>query len=276
MTGSRPDAPPSFAFEVTSGNGVSVFQANGKMKVRSDRAVATVAAQVAPGRYSLRGAIVDGAGRAGSVELPITVGMRQAGDYQFSDLIVGTATDGFTPTARVSAPSVTAILELYAANAERFEGLTVDLQLTRGNDVLASAGTKMTTTSFAQQRIAEGVIRMPYAGSGSYQVVAVVKLNGRPVAQLMRPVAHCGGGGPGFAFCSPMATSRTNDTGEPGLRRDPDEWKTGDEPMTAAQRSYLETLSAETGETFDETLTKADASKRIDELRQRSPRLAEE
>ena len=46
--------------------------------------------------------------------------------------------------------------------------------------------------------------------------------------------------------------------------------------MTAAQRSYPETLCNDTGETFDETLTKADASKLIDELRQRSPRLAEE
>lgn len=60
-----------------------------------------------------------------------------------------------------------------------------------------------------------------------------------------------------------------------GLQRDPDEWKTGDEPMTAAQRSYLETLSREAGEEFDDRLSKADASKRIDELRARSPRLAE-
>ena len=67
-----------------------------------------------------------------------------------------------------------------------------------------------------------------------------------------------------------------HNTDEPGLQRDPDEWKTGDEPMTDAQRSYLETLSRETGEEFDDRLSKADASKRIDELRQRSPRLAEE
>ena len=68
----------------------------------------------------------------------------------------------------------------------------------------------------------------------------------------------------------------TQDTPQPGLQRDPDEWKTGDEPMTAAQRSYLETLCNDTGETFDGNLSKADASKMIDELRQRSPRLAEE
>jgi hypothetical protein len=60
------------------------------------------------------------------------------------------------------------------------------------------------------------------------------------------------------------------------LQKDPDEWKTGDEPMTAAQRSYLETLSSETGENFDDSLTKAEASKRIDELRQHSPRVSGE
>ncbi|UZK70233.1 DUF3072 domain-containing protein [Sphingomonas sp. S1-29] len=48
--------------------------------------------------------------------------------------------------------------------------------------------------------------------------------------------------------------------------KDPDDWTTGDEKMTGAQASYLKTLSEEAGETFDETLTKADASKRIDEL----------
>jgi hypothetical protein len=71
-----------------------------------------------------------------------------------------------------------------------------------------------------------------------------------------------------------MKNQRNDDTAQPGLQRDPDEWKTGDEPMTDAQRSYLETLCRETGEEFDETLSKAEASKRIDELRERSPRLS--
>ena len=60
------------------------------------------------------------------------------------------------------------------------------------------------------------------------------------------------------------------------LRIDPDEWKTGDEPMTNAQRSYLETLAKDSGEEVDDSLTKAEASKRIEELRERSPRLAGE
>jgi hypothetical protein len=54
--------------------------------------------------------------------------------------------------------------------------------------------------------------------------------------------------------------------------KDPDEWTTGDEPMTGAQHSYLKTLSDEAKEEFDETLSKSEASKRIDELQHKTGR----
>ena len=54
--------------------------------------------------------------------------------------------------------------------------------------------------------------------------------------------------------------------------KNPDDWTTGDEPMTGAQRSYLKTLSEEAKEEFDDKLTKAEASKRIDELQQKTGR----
>lgn len=54
--------------------------------------------------------------------------------------------------------------------------------------------------------------------------------------------------------------------------KDPDEWTTGNEPMTGAQHSYLKTLSDEAGEDFDETLSKSEASKRIDELQHKTGR----
>ena len=54
--------------------------------------------------------------------------------------------------------------------------------------------------------------------------------------------------------------------------KDPAEWVTGDEPMTGAQASYLRTLTQEAGEEFDETLSKADASRRIEELQERTGR----
>jgi hypothetical protein len=54
--------------------------------------------------------------------------------------------------------------------------------------------------------------------------------------------------------------------------KDPDDWTTGDQAMTGAQRSYLKTLSEEAKVPFDDNLTKAEASKRIDELQQRTGR----
>ena len=54
--------------------------------------------------------------------------------------------------------------------------------------------------------------------------------------------------------------------------KDPADWVTGDEPMTGAQRSYLKTLSEEAHEPFDANLSKADASRRIDELQARTGR----
>ena len=58
------------------------------------------------------------------------------------------------------------------------------------------------------------------------------------------------------------------DSENSNMEKDPDEWTTGDEEMTGAQRSYLKTLSEEAKVEFDETLTKAEASKRIDELQE--------
>ncbi|MDQ3840371.1 MAG: DUF3072 domain-containing protein [Thermoproteota archaeon] len=45
-----------------------------------------------------------------------------------------------------------------------------------------------------------------------------------------------------------------------------------EEPMTGPQRSYLKALSEEAGEPFYEHLTKAQASKRIEELQQKTGR----
>ena len=55
-------------------------------------------------------------------------------------------------------------------------------------------------------------------------------------------------------------------------RKDPEEWVTGDEPMTGAQRSYLDTLAREAGEQIPADLTKAEASEHIDRLQAASKR----
>lgn len=63
-----------------------------------------------------------------------------------------------------------------------------------------------------------------------------------------------------------------SETDQSNTQKNPDDWVTGDEKMTGAQASYLKTLSEEAKEPFDDTLTKAQASKRIDELQARTGR----
>jgi DUF3072 family protein len=61
----------------------------------------------------------------------------------------------------------------------------------------------------------------------------------------------------------------------PVPEKDPEDWTTGDEPMTGPQASYLETLAQEAGVEVPAELTKADASRLIDELQARTGRGAD-
>jgi len=70
-----------------------------------------------------------------------------------------------------------------------------------------------------------------------------------------------------------MTDRRTQQDAEQGNTiKDPDQWTTGDEPMTGAQRSYLHTLAEEAREDVDDDLTKAEASKKIDDLQEKTGR----
>jgi hypothetical protein len=70
----------------------------------------------------------------------------------------------------------------------------------------------------------------------------------------------------------PAKNKRGNSAPAAHPEKDPNDWVTGDEPMTGPQASYLKTLSQEAGEEFDETLSKADASRRIEELQAKTGR----
>ena len=71
----------------------------------------------------------------------------------------------------------------------------------------------------------------------------------------------------------PMTTKDTQQQqDQSNMRKDPDKWVTGDEPMTGAQRSYLHTLAEEAGEQVDDNMSKAEASKKIDEHQEKTGR----
>ena len=69
---------------------------------------------------------------------------------------------------------------------------------------------------------------------------------------------------------NPRSDLKTHPTSN--AQKDPDDWTTGAEEMTGAQASYLKTLSEEAGEPFDPTLSKAEASKTIDALQEKTGR----
>ena len=64
----------------------------------------------------------------------------------------------------------------------------------------------------------------------------------------------------------------TNQSPMQNPEKNPEDWVTKDEPMTGPQRSYLQTLCREAKEEFNENWTKAEASKKIDELQNKTGR----
>jgi hypothetical protein len=62
---------------------------------------------------------------------------------------------------------------------------------------------------------------------------------------------------------APVAAASTP---TPNPEKDPEDWVTGDEPMTGPQASYLHTLAQEADVEVADDLTKAEASEKIDEL----------
>lgn len=69
-----------------------------------------------------------------------------------------------------------------------------------------------------------------------------------------------------------MKKSKKNLSDKRSAVKDPDQWTTGDEPITGAQASYINTLSSEAGEKADTDLTKAEASKKIGVLQNKTGR----
>jgi hypothetical protein len=63
-------------------------------------------------------------------------------------------------------------------------------------------------------------------------------------------------------------------TVSPQAAKDPSDWVTGDEPATGPQLSYLQTLATDSDAQVPDDLSKADASKMIDELQEKSPRVS--
>jgi hypothetical protein len=187
----RTAAVQSYAVSILK-DGKPVFEtADTTVQIAPNIAHAVSAAQLAPGQYRFRASIVDAEGRAGSVDLPLGVGLRQAGTLQFSDLFIGVEHERFVPLSHVPADApISAFLELYTADPAVFEGIGVALELRRAGEdaVLARTAAKIATTNLERRRVAEGRIDSTSLAAGAYTVSAVVQNGAVPVAKVSRTV----------------------------------------------------------------------------------------
>ncbi len=186
----RPTDQVRYALFITKGNDV-VFQTNDAATSEAGRAHVLTAAQLAPGRYRLRFAAIDIDGRGGTVELPISVGLRATGAIQTSDVIVGTAADGFRPAVQLSATArAAALIELYSSDPARFTTVRVLFEVRRVGEtqiVTQSAGALRPSDSERRQ-IAEAPLDFSSLRAGDYLVSAVIVENGRPSGRISRQI----------------------------------------------------------------------------------------
>jgi VWFA-related protein len=149
-----------------------------------------ISAKLLPGQYRLRVAAVDGAGRPGVTDLPLSVGLRAAGDLQFSDVMVGVADANGRVQARSSVPQGTplaGIVEVMSADPAMLERVKVVFEI-------APPGTEpmkrfvMGARSGAAPTILLNQVQMPTADfvPGRYIVSAVPHLDDKPLGRVSR------------------------------------------------------------------------------------------
>jgi hypothetical protein len=182
-------AAPSYAFFIEK-DGVNAFETADALTPTEVGARAVVAAQLEPGRYRLRTAIVDAEGKRGSLEVPVAVALRQAGSFQVTDLIVGGGGEPFSPATHVHSGPLVGLLELYTTEPGEFAALAVDLETRRygTTEIIERTPATVRTTSLERRRIARGQLTTNDLVPGAYVVSAVLRRGAEPIGRVSRSI----------------------------------------------------------------------------------------
>ncbi|CAN5735083.1 hypothetical protein BH18ACI5_BH18ACI5_06880 [soil metagenome] len=150
----------------------------------------TAAAKLLPGRQRLRFAAIDADGRAGVVDLPLTIGLRAVANLQLSDLIIGAVTSGrLQPATRVqSGAPLAGTIEVLSSDVARLAKARVALEITRDGAtdpvqrVLMAARTGIADTILVN----EAQINTASLAPGRYTATAVILIDNEPVGKVTR------------------------------------------------------------------------------------------
>jgi hypothetical protein len=158
-----------------------------RLEIGPPRVVTAV--QLASGKYRLRFGAIDRGGRGGVVDLPLAVGLRAAGDLQFSDLLLGTLEDKFEPL--LVAPEGTrlvAMLELYTVRPEVFEDTSVILELHDADSAerIATVEGALHPTDSERRQVVQAAIPTEDLAARRYTVSATISVGGAAVGKVSR------------------------------------------------------------------------------------------
>lgn len=187
--GSGPAAAADFGFVVLrDGNVVATGRQH--LEASAGPQTITMAALLLPGKYRLRYAAAAADGRGGSVDVPLTVGLRAAGEFQVSDLMVGVADAGRLQTrSRIPQGAQMAVLiELLSSDPARLAAARVSLEVVPAGTaqpvlrlLMAAKGNESGTLLLNQASIDTARL-----APGRYTVIATPILGETPLGRVSR------------------------------------------------------------------------------------------
>jgi hypothetical protein len=147
------------------------------------------AASVPPGRYELRVAAVDEAGRRGTVTQSFNAALTDAGPFRLSDLILGEAAGGsFRPrlSLPVGAREVVGYLEIYGGASEQSVTVTLERANEAGGPASDARPMALHARPGTDSRFAEGRLSIQGIARGDHVIRAVVRVNGQELGRAVR------------------------------------------------------------------------------------------
>lgn len=158
----------------------------------------TASALLAPGRYRLRFAALAGDGRGGTLDVPLQVGLRHAGELQASDLILGVASGGrLQPRARVPAGAdLHALIEVMSSNVERLARARAVIEIIPGGTAEPVQRHLMAVRSGAIPTILlhEARLNTSALSPGRYTASVTVVVDETPLGRIIRVFEVVAGG----------------------------------------------------------------------------------
>jgi len=173
------ETPPSYGISITNAKDEPVFVGTDKTVWAGPLGARGIAAvHLSGGRYRLRAAVVDASGRPGSIDTPMDVGLRRAGPFEVSDLMLGQLTDRFLPAAQLPAGiPIAALIEVYRFDPMTLDDLAVDLELRKSSDdaILARGTATLARIDLEDRRAAAGQVSTVGLAPGDYDVSAIIR-----------------------------------------------------------------------------------------------------